>query len=209
MNMNFQNKILAKWVIISIFLLSVFLTSAQGVGFTSKSSIHLENDNFNQISHSKVKIDPLINAVISGQDVNEVNLVPDEIFIKYEDSDSEKIRFIEDRYNLRPISSYSDLGLILYHDTEFRSVHLLMNEPVIESVWGNHIEDLTSDPYFIKSAVARINTFVDFNKEVRASNLKNKGINGSSVTIAFLDTGVDITGQLQGGDLDDFDELDY
>jgi len=197
-----------KWFILLIFIISVMTTSLKGyishplddeTSFSEFEDQSLQN-------LPVLRIDPVINAIHSGEAPENFDIVPDEIFIHFTDTDKDNFQIIEDKYGIRPIKSYSSLGLALFKDDEFRTARLLMNEPIVKSVWANHVTKLSSDPIEVKSAIKDLSSFVDFNKEVGASALKERGVNGSSVTIAFLDTGVDITGQLQGGDLDDFDE---
>ncbi len=150
----------------------------------------------NKLSEKNASILSLDPSFSSSDD-----LIDDEIFIQFKDGSLDHIGYLEEKYGVIPLEKYPSMGLALFHDEGFRSVRTLVNDPLVEIVWGNHIVNM---PKSIQLDTE--NDFIDFNKEIRATELKNKGINGSSVTIAFIDTGVDITGQISGGDLDDFDE---
>ncbi len=133
--------------------------------------------------------------------VSSDSVIDDEIFVQFKDGTLDHVGYLEERYGVISLQKYPSLGLALVQDEGFRSIKTMANDPLIDVVWGNHIVEM---PRSIQ--LDSKNDFVDFNEEIRATELKNQGINGSSVTIAFIDTGVDIIGQLNGGDLDDFDE---
>ena len=92
----------------------------------------------------------------------------------------------------------------------YRIFELAQMAGVYSIWWDTPFEsDMQSriDPYsMIKAASGNMDpTFANFTKEIGATDLWERGYNGSDVIIAVLDAGVDITGA-GGGDLDDFDE---
>ncbi|MCP4760884.1 MAG: S8 family serine peptidase [archaeon] len=90
--------------------------------------------------------------------------------------------------------------------------HLAENN-IIRSIWFDHAhnsipteEQKNALSGFLSSANNDDNgEFMNFTGEIGAHDLWDKGINGSGVVIAIMDSGVDLTGQM-GGDLDDFDD---
>jgi len=182
----------------------VFMIDSNFIGNTKKQDsleeVYTERD--------MLRFDPTIEAYLNGDEISQ-ELVTDEIFVELDDISQEKIMYLEDQYNIQSLNVFQETKLILFKDPGFISSKSLLSETNVKSVWGNHKIKLTTP---IRSKTTEyekgipVEEFVDFNEEIGANDLKAQGINGTSVTIAFIDTGVDITGQLSGGDLDDFDD---
>lgn len=194
------------------FLLILLVYTPHITYFNSYMNINHQTEELVNMKN-EVVIDPLLRTeMINNSDHFENN----EIFVKFnEEPSSNHILYLEDNFHLKTKHNFLSYQTILFSTEDTVNINELSKHPQIESIWSNRKVSVNYD--YINQKVAYSDTellnlpFINFNSEIRANKLHEKGINGSSVTIALLDTGVDITGQIPingtgGGDLDDFDD---
>ncbi|MHA1821011.1 MAG: DUF4350 domain-containing protein [Promethearchaeota archaeon] len=192
-------------IFLLLFIISLY-TSIQTVNNTQNKSLNIYSANPTD------KIDPQIISDIDKMGGLE-NI-----------SDNYKVRVIIVLYDQYPASGFAIpmyINVLQYYtiingflaDLVLKRVFNLADYPQIRSIWYDRAyngiptgEQVSSIKNFLQSSSSDNNSeFMNFTKEIGADKLWEKGINGSQVVIAVLDSGIDLTGQI-GGDLDDFDD---
>ncbi|MHA1340276.1 MAG: DUF4350 domain-containing protein [Promethearchaeota archaeon] len=196
-------------IAILIAIIASFICVNFNIYFVNSSLNYLDN---NIVSNQIDKIDPLILdyignkggiAHIENSNVQKVIVILDDS-VKPDSYNPPK--YVEKLQSYPLINGF--LGLLQINKVfDFASLR------EVKSIWFDHVENSSiSDSQkqqiinFLNSAANGNNAeFVNFTSYIGAQELWKKGINGSGVIIAIMDSGVDLTGQI-GGDLDDFDD---
>lgn len=188
--------LMPRWLVLVLLVLPLFFH----LGVGQVSIIDVSPASQGSDPAPIVQVDPLLMDYEPTSDMS----IPREFFAKFNESPSEThIGYLEEKYGLFALQHFPSISSVLFKSGGQVPAFMADQEPTIDSLWSNRKLSLPRDG--LVSNVSQL-PFVDFNTEVRSNALKKQGFNGTSVTIAFLDTGVDITGQVGGGDLDDFDD---
>ncbi|MBD3353321.1 MAG: S8 family serine peptidase, partial [Candidatus Lokiarchaeota archaeon] len=189
----------------SLFLSLILLSGIYRIGEVSSIASMEDNVFF------KDKIDPKIKDIIQDRGGMKNISNSETIMVIVSLSDNYAMDgFYEVEY-LQILDIYSIINGFLAI-LQLNRVYILAKNTKIESIWLDHAENsIPSEEEknnvlnFIESSNGDASEFVNFTKEIGAVDLWARGINGSGVVIAVMDSGVDLTGQI-GGDLDDFDD---
>ncbi|MHA1452250.1 MAG: S8 family serine peptidase, partial [Promethearchaeota archaeon] len=182
-------------------LLTTIVISSIFIGIRNPNQITLESSEI-QIED---KIDPLILEKLSDPKSSREKI--DVIILISEDLNLAEIDFLRKLDIIQKFDSINGFAAqisldLVYQIAEMEEVKGIwldrpeLGKPTLDTQW--QLQEMMKNSH-------SNGEFVNYSDEIGATELWNKGINGSGSVIAILDSGIDLTGQI-GGDLDDFDE---